>query len=107
MKPPHELDERVVVVESVGLHAMRGHHQECPRRPPPRDGGRTDALERLGLYKAVLRAKVCQHFEGLEQHQSLGRLVGGLVYLGETRPYRDHHTLSLQSGDGTLSIVPS
>ncbi|PPR97839.1 hypothetical protein GOBAR_AA22830 [Gossypium barbadense] len=29
-----------------------------------RDGGRTDALEGLGLYEAVLGAKVCQHFEG-------------------------------------------
>ncbi|PPR90103.1 hypothetical protein GOBAR_AA30580 [Gossypium barbadense] len=29
-----------------------------------RDGGRTDTLERVGLYEAVLGAKVCQHFEG-------------------------------------------
>ncbi|PPS08193.1 hypothetical protein GOBAR_AA12445 [Gossypium barbadense] len=60
MKPLHELDERVVVAESVGPRAMGRHHQECPRRPPPkeivrddtgegRDGGRTDALEWLGL----------------------------------------------------------
>ncbi|PPR89959.1 hypothetical protein GOBAR_AA30723 [Gossypium barbadense] len=28
-----------------------------------RDGGRTDALERLGLSEVALRAKVCQHFE--------------------------------------------
>ncbi|PPS17059.1 hypothetical protein GOBAR_AA03507 [Gossypium barbadense] len=28
------------------------------------DGGRTNALERLGLYEAVIWAKVCQHFEG-------------------------------------------
>ncbi|PPS02173.1 hypothetical protein GOBAR_AA18491 [Gossypium barbadense] len=28
------------------------------------DGGRIDALERLGLYEAVPGAKVCQHFEG-------------------------------------------
>ncbi|PPS13450.1 hypothetical protein GOBAR_AA07124 [Gossypium barbadense] len=35
MKPPHELDERMVVAESVGPRAMEGHHQECPWRPPP------------------------------------------------------------------------
>ncbi|PPS04681.1 hypothetical protein GOBAR_AA15981 [Gossypium barbadense] len=89
MKSPHELDERVVVAEPVSPRAVGGHHQEHPRRPPPRDiwpirmrddswaavlrspkchasqdGERTDALERLGLYEAVLGAKVCQHFEG-------------------------------------------
>ncbi|PPS15160.1 hypothetical protein GOBAR_AA05422 [Gossypium barbadense] len=31
----HELDERVVVAESVGPCAVEGHHQECPRRLPP------------------------------------------------------------------------
>ncbi|PPR87775.1 hypothetical protein GOBAR_AA32916 [Gossypium barbadense] len=31
-----ELDERVVVAESMGPRAVEGHHQECPRRPPPR-----------------------------------------------------------------------
>ncbi|PPS17647.1 hypothetical protein GOBAR_AA02945 [Gossypium barbadense] len=30
MKPPHELDKRVVVVESVGPRAVGGHRQECP-----------------------------------------------------------------------------
>ncbi|PPS09693.1 hypothetical protein GOBAR_AA10960 [Gossypium barbadense] len=30
MKPLHELDERVVVAESVGPRAVEGHHQECP-----------------------------------------------------------------------------
>ncbi|PPR90806.1 hypothetical protein GOBAR_AA29881 [Gossypium barbadense] len=65
MKPPHELDERVVVAESVVLRAVGGYsHQECPRRLPHRDGGRTDALKQLGLYEAVLGAKVCQHFKG-------------------------------------------
>ncbi|PPR85997.1 hypothetical protein GOBAR_AA34696 [Gossypium barbadense] len=32
MKPPHELDERVVVAELVGPRAVGGHHYECPRR---------------------------------------------------------------------------
>ncbi|PPS02037.1 hypothetical protein GOBAR_AA18620 [Gossypium barbadense] len=36
MKPPHELDEKVVVAETVAPHSVEGHHQECPRRPPPR-----------------------------------------------------------------------
>ncbi|PPR84279.1 hypothetical protein GOBAR_AA36432 [Gossypium barbadense] len=36
MKSPHELDERVVVTEPVGPRAVGGHHQECPRRRPPR-----------------------------------------------------------------------
>ncbi|PPR98668.1 hypothetical protein GOBAR_AA22009 [Gossypium barbadense] len=67
MKSPHELDERVVAAKSVGPRAVEGHHQECPRRPPPRwirrndtreakiacrhlkEGGRTDALEWLGF----------------------------------------------------------
>ncbi|PPR84630.1 hypothetical protein GOBAR_AA36082 [Gossypium barbadense] len=91
MKPPHELNERVVVVGMVGPRAMKGHHQECPRRGVEepevsrqsshvaangddpfrcdsvwylRDGGRTDALEWLGLSEAAPGAKVCQHFEG-------------------------------------------
>ncbi|PPS06868.1 hypothetical protein GOBAR_AA13770 [Gossypium barbadense] len=103
--PLHELDERVVATESVGPRAMGGHHQECPRRPPLRqigqddigggDGGRTDALERLGLYEAVLGAK----------HQTLGRIAGGLIRLGEIEPCRDHRILSLLSEDETLRIV--
>ncbi|PPR86075.1 hypothetical protein GOBAR_AA34617 [Gossypium barbadense] len=108
-EPPHELDERVVVAESVGPRAVGGHHQEYPPCKYLRDGGITDALERPGLYEAVLGTKVCQHFEGekcLKQHQTLGRLAGGLIPLGETEPCRDHHTLSLRSRDGTLSIVP-
>ncbi|PPS09439.1 hypothetical protein GOBAR_AA11223 [Gossypium barbadense] len=36
MKPSHELDERVVVAESVGPRAVEGHHQECPCWPSPR-----------------------------------------------------------------------
>ncbi|PPR83311.1 hypothetical protein GOBAR_AA37401 [Gossypium barbadense] len=141
MKPPHELDERVVVAESMGPRAVPQHLSiilmlsmpEMPygdiwpmrvrddswatvlRSPKCRaslvmDGGRTDALEQLGLYEAVLGAKVWQHFEGekcLEQHRTLGRLTGGLIRLGETGSCRDHHTLSLRSRDGTLSIVPS
>ncbi|PPR97251.1 hypothetical protein GOBAR_AA23417 [Gossypium barbadense] len=187
MKPPHELDERVVVTELVGPRAVgdiirnvlvgfllgrlgetilergRGVEEpEVPRQsshvgangddplPMPlrlvlncegyeigkmswvlttpvlsrlpvivwakiackylKDGGRTDALERLGLYEAVLRAKVCQHFEGekcLVQQQTLGRLAGGLIRLGETRPRRDHRTLSLRSRDGKLSRWPA
>ncbi|PPS14031.1 hypothetical protein GOBAR_AA06544 [Gossypium barbadense] len=35
MKPPYELDERVVVAETVGPRTVGKHHQECPRRRPP------------------------------------------------------------------------
>ena len=45
MKPPHELDERVVVAESVGLRAVEGHLQECPRRPPSQYIGRDGTRE--------------------------------------------------------------
>ncbi|PPS05074.1 hypothetical protein GOBAR_AA15589 [Gossypium barbadense] len=108
MKLPHELDERVVVAESVeiGRGDEIGKVDDVPLRHAP-DGGRTDALERLGLYEAMRGAKVCQHFEGLVQHQNLGRLASGLIHLGETGPCQDHRTLPLRSGDGTLSRVPS
>ncbi|PPR96192.1 hypothetical protein GOBAR_AA24474 [Gossypium barbadense] len=90
-------DSWATVLRSLKCHASQ-------------DGGRTDTLERLGLYEAVLGAKLCQHFEGeicLVQHQILGRLAGGLISLGEIGPCRDHRTLSLRSRDGTLSRVPS
>ncbi|PPS03107.1 hypothetical protein GOBAR_AA17551 [Gossypium barbadense] len=48
MKLPHELDERVVVAESVGPRVVKGHHQECPRRPPPSQIGRDDIKEGCG-----------------------------------------------------------
>ncbi|PPR88228.1 hypothetical protein GOBAR_AA32462 [Gossypium barbadense] len=171
MKLPHELDEKVVVAESVGPRAMGDiirnvliglllsrlgetilgrvgssvlldhphakHARDALWRHLAdgkiackylRDGGRTDALERIGLYEAMLGAKVCQHFEGekcmwrlracsfsslnspyisLVQHQTLGRLAGELILLGEIEPCRDHRTSSLRSKDGMLSIVPS
>ncbi|PPR84620.1 hypothetical protein GOBAR_AA36092 [Gossypium barbadense] len=94
MKLPHELDKRVVVAELVGPRAVGGHHQECPRRPPPRGvkepevscqlshvGANGDGplpmplrlvLNREGdeigkvddVPEAALGAKVCQHFKG-------------------------------------------
>ncbi|PPR85289.1 hypothetical protein GOBAR_AA35401 [Gossypium barbadense] len=45
--------------------------------------------------------------EILVQHQTLGRLAGRLIRIGETGPCEDHRTTSLRSEDGTLSIVPS
>ncbi|PPR95864.1 hypothetical protein GOBAR_AA24806 [Gossypium barbadense] len=102
MKPPLELDERVVVAELVGPraagdiiknflvslllsrlgetilgrvgssapldHPHAKHARDALWRhladESEGDGGRTNALELLGLYEAVLGAKVCQHFEG-------------------------------------------
>ncbi|PPS10193.1 hypothetical protein GOBAR_AA10449 [Gossypium barbadense] len=92
MKSSHELDERVVVAESVGPRAMGEiirsvlvgllldrlgemilwrvgssaplDHPHAKHARDVLDGGRTDALEQLGWYEAILGAKVCQHFEG-------------------------------------------
>ncbi|PPR80649.1 hypothetical protein GOBAR_AA40065 [Gossypium barbadense] len=183
MKPPHELDERLVVAESMGPHAVwdivrnvligllfgrlgetvlgrvgssapldhphAKHAQDALWKHLADDGANGDESlpmplclvlncedDEIGKVDDVPDCRrprqgpkcastsnernVCGdeehevHFPprtplyiSLVQHQTMGRLAGGLIHLGEIEPCRDHRSSSLRSEDGTLSIVSS
>ncbi|PPS16022.1 hypothetical protein GOBAR_AA04555 [Gossypium barbadense] len=102
MKPPHELDERVVVAESVGPRAAEGHHQKCPRT-----SGIVGELMPWSAQECRRLRPGPKCASTSRERNNSGRLAGGLTRLGETGPCRDYHNSSLRSEDGTLSIVPS